>query len=75
MLRYCRARTRWSYLQTLAELLVLLVYYAKPEVDLVRLFEFRVHPHDLGKRLLGVVEGPEPVVEDPNPIPKHGLLQ
>lgn len=34
-------------LETLPKLLLLLVYYAKSEVDLVRLIESRVHAHYL----------------------------
>lgn len=44
-----------AYIQTLVKLLLLLVYYAKAEVDLVCLLEGRFHTHDLGESLLGML--------------------
>lgn len=40
----CKAKT---HLETLRELLLLLVYYTEPEVDLIGFLEARLHPHDL----------------------------
>ena len=45
-----------TYIQTLAELLLLFVYNPESEVDLVGLLEVWLHLHDLGKRLLGMVQ-------------------
>lgn len=36
-----------TYVQTLVELLLLLIYYAEAEVDLVCLLEVGLHSHDL----------------------------
>jgi hypothetical protein len=36
-----------TYVQTLIELLLLLVYYTKSEVDLIGLLERGLHAHDL----------------------------
>jgi hypothetical protein len=41
----------------LLKLLLLLVYDAETEVDLVCLFKVRLHAHDLREGILGVVEG------------------
>jgi hypothetical protein len=69
--RYVAANT---HVQTLIELLLLLVYYAEAEVDLVGLFEGWLHAHDLRKCLFGVLEGSIAIVEDSNTIPKLRLL-
>lgn len=44
-------------LQTLGELLLLLVYDTQTEVNLVCLFEIGCHAHDLGESLLRMIEG------------------
>ena len=63
-----------SYLQTLLELLLLLVYYTEAEVDLVGLLETRVHAHDLRKGFFGVLERAVAIVEDTDTIPELGFL-
>ena len=42
-----KALRRTTNLETLLELLLLLVDYPKPEVNLVGFFEIRLHSHDL----------------------------
>jgi hypothetical protein len=75
-----RERTRgvgdyvFEAVQTLVELLLLLVYYAQAEVDLVCLLEVGLHAHDLGKGLLRVLKGAVAVVQDTNAVPKFGFL-
>ena len=64
-----------SYLQALIVLLLLLVYYPEPEIDLVRLFEVGLHLHDLGEGLLRVIVGSESVVEDTDAVPEFGFLK
>lgn len=63
------------YIQTVAEFLLLLVYYAQAEVDFVGLFKVRGHTHNLGESLLGMVERTVAVVEYSNSIPEFWLLQ
>jgi hypothetical protein len=63
-----------AYLKTLLVLLLLLVNYTEPEVDLVRLFEVRLHAHYLRKGLFGVLKRPVSIVEDADAIPKFGFL-
>jgi hypothetical protein len=63
------------YIQTVAELLLLLVNYAQAEVNFVGLFKVRGHTHNLGESLLGMVERTIPIVEDTNSIPEFWLLQ
>jgi hypothetical protein len=58
----------------LVEFLLLFVYYAKAEVDLVGLFEVGLHAHDLGKGLLGMLKRSITVVENANAVPEFGLL-
>ena len=45
----------FTYVQTLVELLLLLVYYTQAEVDLVCLLEVWLHTHDLREGFLGVL--------------------
>ena len=63
-----------TYIQTLVELLLLLVYYAEAEVDLVCLLEVGLHAHDLGEGLLRVLKGAVAVVQDTNAVPKLRFL-
>lgn len=63
-----------SYLQTLLELLLLLVYYTEAEVDLVGFLKSRIHAHDLGKGFFGVLERAIAIVEDTDTIPELGFL-
>lgn len=64
-----------TYLQTLVELLLLLIDYTQAEVDFIGLLEVGRHSHDLGESFFCVVEGPVTVVEDTNSIPQFRLLQ
>ena len=64
-----------TYVQTLVELLLLFVYYAETEVDLVCLLEVGLHTHDLRERLLGMFERPIAVVQDAYAIPELGFLR
>lgn len=63
-----------TYIQTLAELLLLFVYNTESEVDLVGLLKVGLHLHDLRECLLGVVQRPVPVVQDANPVPQLRFL-
>lgn len=45
-----------TYLKTLLVLLLLLVNYTKPEVNLIRLFEIWLHAHNLRERFFGMFE-------------------
>lgn len=62
-------------LQTLVELLLLLVDYAESEIDFVGLLKIGGHAHDLGEGFFGVVEGSITVVKDTNAVPQLGFLQ
>ena len=63
-----------TYVQTLVELLLLLVYYTQAEIDLVCLLEVGLHAHDLGEGLLRVLKGAVAVVQDTNAVPKLRFL-
>lgn len=63
-----------TYLQALLELLLLLVYYAEAEVDLVGFLEARVHAHDLREGFFGVLERAIAIVQDADTIPELGFL-
>jgi hypothetical protein len=63
-----------AYLKTLLVLLLLLVNYAETKVDLIGLFEIRLHPHDLRKGLFGMFERPITIVQNSNTIPKLWFL-
>lgn len=63
-----------TYLQTLAELLLLLIDYAQAEINLIGLLELGSHAHNLRKCFFGVVEGPVAIVENTNSIPEFGFL-
>jgi hypothetical protein len=45
-----------TYFQTLLKLLLLLVDYTEPEIDLICLFEIGLHPHHLTESLFGVLK-------------------
>ena len=45
-----------TYIQTLRKLLLLLVNYAKPEINFVGLFKVRLHLHNLRECFLGVLQ-------------------
>lgn len=61
-------------LQTLIELLLLLVDDAQPEVDFVGFFKVGRHAHDLRKGLFGVIQRSVTIVENPDSIPQPRLL-
>lgn len=63
-----------TYIKTLTELLLLLVYYAQAEVNLVGLLKLWRHAHNLRKGLFGVVEGSIAIVQDANTVPQLGFL-
>jgi hypothetical protein len=62
-------------IQTLVELLLLLVYYAEAEVDLVCLLEVGLHSHDLRESLFGVLQRAIAIVQDANAVPQLRLLR
>ena len=45
-----------TYFQTLLKLLLLLVDYTEPEIDLICFFEIGLHPHHLTESLFGVLK-------------------
>jgi hypothetical protein len=61
-------------LQTLIELLLLLVDDAQAEVDFVGFFKVGRHAHDLRKGLFGVIQRSVTIVENPDSIPQPRLL-
>ena len=65
---------RPTYLQALLKLLLLLVYYAEAEVNLVGFLKARVHAHDLGEGFFGVFERAIAIVKDADAIPELGFL-
>lgn len=68
-------RYQWlTYIKTLVELLLLLVYYAETEVNLVGLLKLGRHAHDLRKGLFGVVQGSIAIVQDTNTVPQLRFL-
>lgn len=64
-----------TYLQTLAKLLLLLVYNAQAEIDLIGLLEIGSHAHDLGEGFFGVIERAITIVEDTDTVPQFGFLR
>lgn len=70
-MRNCLAHT---YVQTLVELLLLLVYYTQTEIDLIRFFEVGLHAHNLGEGLFGMLKRAVAVVENANAIPELRFL-
>lgn len=63
-----------THLQALSIFLLLLVYDAEAEVDLVCLFKIGLHRHDLGKGLFGMVQRAIAVVQYTDSVPKLRLL-
>jgi hypothetical protein len=63
-----------TYLQTLAELLLLLIDYTEAEVNLIGLLELGSHAHNLRKGFFGMVKGSITIVENANSIPELGFL-
>jgi hypothetical protein len=64
----------YTYVQTLIELLLLFVNYAKAKVDFVGLLKIWLHAHDLRECLFGMLKGSIAIVENSNAIPKLGFL-
>jgi hypothetical protein len=64
----------YTYVQTLIELLLLLIDYAKAKVDFVGLLKIWLHAHDLRECLFGMLKGSIAIVEDSYAIPKLGFL-
>lgn len=64
-----------TYLQTLDEFRLLLVYYTEAEVDLVGLVEIGLDLHDLRECLLCVVIAAIAIVENTDSIPEHRVLR
>lgn len=62
-------------LQGLIVLLLLFVDYAEPEVYFVGLVEVRLHVHDVGKRVFGMVERSISVIQDADAVPEAGFLR
>lgn len=63
-----------TYIETLRKLLLLLVNYSEAEINLVGLFEFRCHTHDLGERLLRMIKRAIAIVQNTNAVPQLRLL-
>lgn len=61
-------------LQTLAELLLLLVDDSQAEINLVGLFKLGSHAHDLRESFLCVVEGAIAVIQDADAVPQLRFL-
>ena len=70
----CVTTSENSYFERLAILLLLLIDYAKPEVYFVGLVEVRLHLHDLGEGLFGVVQRAVAVIQNAYAIPQSGFL-
>jgi hypothetical protein len=63
-----------TYVQTLIKLLLLLVDYAKAEVNLVGLLKSGLHTHDLREGLFGMLQRAIAIIKYTNAVPKLGLL-
>jgi len=61
-------------LQTLAELLLLFVDDSETEINLVGLFKFGSHAHDLRESFLGMVEGAIAIIQDADAVPQLRFL-
>lgn len=64
-----------TYLKALAEFLLLLIDDTQPEVYFVSLVEVRLHLHDLGECLFGMLQRPIAIVQYTDAIPQTRLLQ
>jgi hypothetical protein len=69
------AKATETYFETLIILLLLLVDDTQAKVDLVGLFEVRLHLHDLRESFLGVIKRSVAVVQYTDAIPQLWLLQ
>lgn len=61
--------------QARLKLLLLLVYYAESEIDLVGLFKSWFHAHDLGEGFFGVLETAVTVIENTYAVPELWFLR
>lgn len=68
----CSSRT--TYIQTLAILGLLLVYYSETEVHFIGLVKVWCHAHDLGESLFGMFKRAVAVIQDTDPIPEFWFL-
>ena len=68
------ALTPVTYVKRLLVLLLSLVDDAKTEVDFVGLVKIGGHGHDVGERLLGMVQRTIPIVKDTDAIPQARIL-
>lgn len=62
-------------LQARLKLLLLLVYYAESEIDLVGLFKVGFHSHDLGESFFCVFKATVAIIEDTYAVPELGFLE
>lgn len=62
------------YLQALSVLLLLFVYDAQAEVDLIGFFKVWLHIHHLGKCFFRMLKRPITIIEYSNTIPKLWFL-
>lgn len=60
---------RMSYLETLLIFGLLLVNYAETKVDLICLFEVRLHAHDLRKSLFRMLKRAIAIIENADAVP------
>ena len=63
-----------THLQALLKLLLLLVYYSKPEIYFIRFFEVGLHSHDLAESLFGVLKRTISIIKYTDSIPQFWLL-
>lgn len=61
-------------IQTLVELLLLFINYAKTEVDFIGLLERGLHTHHLREGFFGVFQRPVTIVKNAYSIPQLGFL-
>lgn len=61
-------------LKTLLVFVLLLVYDAQAEVDLIGLLKVGLHAHDLGEGFLCMIKRPIAVIEYTYAVPQFGLL-
>lgn len=59
-----------TYIQRLGVFLLLFVDYAQAEVNLMGLVELRVHRHDFGKCLLGMLQRAISIIENTDAVPQ-----
>ena len=58
-----------THLQTLVVFLLLLVYYSKTKVYLIRFLKVWLHLHDLRECLFGMFKGAITIIQDANTVP------